>query len=163
FASEENSSLSADFNPTKPDRTLEAEYIAFAAVGGIPGQAPIGTLGGVTPVTGIGLPSGRIDLVGITLDIFGAGGNCQGVDNVLAEGRALGPGSVNGANQPINPVATPNNVRAGLNVPEGFIVGPTAGSNAGLNLTVADINQIINQGIAQAALTRAAIRLPLGS
>jgi uncharacterized protein GlcG (DUF336 family) len=163
FASEENSSLSADFNPTKPDRTLEAEYIAFAAVGGIPGQAPIGTLGGVAPVTGIGLPSGRIDLVGITLDIFGAGGNCQGVDNVLAEGRALGPGSVDGANQPINPVATPNNVRAGLNVPEGFIVGPIAGSNAGLNLTVADINQIISQGIVQAALTRAAIRLPLGS
>src|SRR5262249_19080162 len=86
-----------------------------------------------------------------------------GVDNVLAEGQALGPGNVNGTNQPINPVATPNNVRAGLNAPEGFIVGPTPGLNAGLNLSVADINQIINQGIAQAALTRAAIRLPLGS
>ena len=39
FASEENSSLSADFNPTKPDLSLEAEYIAFAAAGGSSGSA----------------------------------------------------------------------------------------------------------------------------
>src|SRR5262249_51098481 len=34
FASEENSQLSADFNPNKPDRSMEAEFIAFAAAGG---------------------------------------------------------------------------------------------------------------------------------
>src|SRR5207248_5803460 len=72
FASEENSQLSADYNPAKPDRAMEAEYMAFAAVGGSAGAGhSIGFLGGVGPVPGIGLPFGRIDLVGVTLDIFG--------------------------------------------------------------------------------------------
>ncbi len=34
FASAENSVLSSDFNPALPDLAQEAEYIAFAAVGG---------------------------------------------------------------------------------------------------------------------------------
>jgi len=41
-------------------------------------------------------------------------------------------------------------------VPSGFLVGPTAGGS----FTVADLNQIINQGRAKANLIRAAIRLP---
>ena len=39
YATEENSALDALYDPTKPDRTLEAEYIAFAAVGGLPGDS----------------------------------------------------------------------------------------------------------------------------
>src|SRR5262249_55823656 len=65
FATEENSSLSSTFDPTKPDRSLEAEYMAFAAVGGSPDAgAAIGTVGGVPPLPGFALPFGRIDLVG---------------------------------------------------------------------------------------------------
>src|SRR5262249_58509587 len=57
FASEENSNLSADYNPAKPDRAMEAEYDAFAAVGGSVGAGhPIGTIAGIAPVPGIGLP-----------------------------------------------------------------------------------------------------------
>ena len=48
YATEENSSLSTTFNPAKPDRTLEAEYAALAALGGLPAFGlPVGTLGAV--------------------------------------------------------------------------------------------------------------------
>jgi uncharacterized protein GlcG (DUF336 family) len=155
YASESNSSLSADYDPSKLDRSFEAEFVSFSAVGGIPGQFPIGTLDGVPPVVGITLPNGRIDLVGITLDIFGPGGR-MGPDNLVAFGRTLGTGTVNGDN-----AGFPS--RPGEPVEDGFIVAPTAGSNPGVNLTTGDINQIINQGIAQANETRAAIRLPAGT
>ena len=42
-------------------------------------------------------------------------------------------------------------------VPEGFLVLP----HDGVGVTAADVLQIINAGIQQANLTRAAIRLPL--
>ena len=63
FATEENSSLSATFDPTKPDRTLEAEFTALAAVGGSD-AFPVGALGGVPPDPNIRrLPSDvRIDM-----------------------------------------------------------------------------------------------------
>src|SRR5205085_5220766 len=63
YATEENSSQSTTFDPTKPDRTLEAEFIAF-------------TVAGPT----IPNPNGRIDLGGITLNIIGPGGD-QGQTN----------------------------------------------------------------------------------
>src|SRR5206468_1212278 len=37
YADEENSALSANFDPNKRDRSMEAEFMAFAAVGGSPG------------------------------------------------------------------------------------------------------------------------------
>src|SRR5205085_4452007 len=72
FASAENSSLSANFDPSKPDLSMEAEFIALAAAGGS-SQAgfPIGTLAGIPPVPGFDLPFPRIDLAGITLDTVG--------------------------------------------------------------------------------------------
>ena len=92
YATEENSSLSTTYDPKKPDRSLEAEYIAFAAVGGAPGIGiPIGTIAGIPPVPGTGLPltqqNMRIDLVGITLDIVGPGG-IQGPGQLAAYGKA---------------------------------------------------------------------------
>ena len=50
YASEENSSLSADYNPTKPDRSLEAEYDAFAAVGGAPLSTPASARSTASPL-----------------------------------------------------------------------------------------------------------------
>src|SRR5262249_32740748 len=66
FATEENSQTVKNtlFDPGKPDRSLEAEYIAFAALGGSQGSGyTFGALGGIDPVPGISLPFGRIDLV----------------------------------------------------------------------------------------------------
>jgi subtilisin family serine protease len=68
---EDNSGLEAMFDPTRPDRSLEVEYVAFAALGG--SQAPP-VNSPLVPVSPFGLPGGRIDLVGITLDVFGPKG-----------------------------------------------------------------------------------------
>jgi uncharacterized protein GlcG (DUF336 family) len=158
YASAENSRLSATFDPSKPDRAQEAEYIAFAALGGS-AQAgySIGTVGGVPPVPGIGLPFGRIDLVGITLDIFGPGG-VQGPQNLVTYGSTLTPGTVNGNNLPLTPGGPPTTL-AGQTVADGWLVAP----HDGVGVSAADVVRIVEQGIAQADITRAAIRLPLGS
>jgi uncharacterized protein GlcG (DUF336 family) len=162
YADAENSSLSANYDPSKPDLSLEAEYIAFAAAGGSSGAGfSIGTLGGVPPIPGFDLPFGRIDLVGLTLPIYGPNGN-QGPQSLVAFGHNLGTGNPNsGSNQLIghNPDGSPIYLAAGTPVPSGWLVTPHAGSG----LTAADVEQIVQQGIAQANLTRSAIRLPLGT
>jgi len=164
YASESNSSMSTNYNPTKPDRTLEAEWIAFAAVGGattpIGGVAtlPVGVLGGIPVPQGFGLPNGRIDLVGITLDIFGPGGNA-GLGVVAQVGAIVGRGSPNDGTNQVIVAGNPNLTRAGFPVPTGWLITPHDGNG----VTAADVVRIVTQGINQANLTRAAIRLPLGT
>ncbi|MBA4189548.1 MAG: hypothetical protein C0467_16305 [Planctomycetaceae bacterium] len=164
YATEMNSILSATYDPSKPDRSLEAEWMAYAAVGGTTttvtngiNPVPIGTIGGVAVPAGFGLPTGRIDLVGITLDIFGPSGQ-QGIDTLLAVGAAVGRGTPQGANQVIV-MGDPNLTRDGVVVPQGWLIQP----HDGVGVTAADVMQIVTQGINQANLTRAAIRLPLGT
>jgi uncharacterized protein GlcG (DUF336 family) len=158
FASEENSNLNSNFDPSKPDRAMEAEYDAFAAVGGSAGAGhPIGDIAGIPPVPGIGLPFGRIDLVGVTLDIFGPRG-LQGPDILVDFGSRLGTGNPNsGFNAAIDKMG--NTLASSLPVPDGWLVTP----HAGTGITADDVIRIVNQGIAQANQTRAAIRLPLNS
>jgi uncharacterized protein GlcG (DUF336 family) len=161
FATEENSSLGTTFDPTKRDRSLEAEYIAFVTAGGAPalGFTP-GPVGGANPVAGFALPltpeNMRIDLVGITLDIIGPGG-IEGPARLVRFGQAVGPGVVNGTNRQVN--AGGDTLIPGLPVPEGYLVVP----HDGVGITAAQVNDIIVNSFAQAALTRAAIRLPLDS
>jgi uncharacterized protein GlcG (DUF336 family) len=162
FASEENSSLSADFNPTKPDLSLAAEAIAFEAVGGAPGLGlGVGAIGGVAPVPGVAFPltedQQRIDLVGVTLDIVGPGG-LQGPSRVVAVGAGLGVGDPNsGVNEKVN--TTGDTLRDGQPAPDGWLVTP----HDGVGVSAAQVTVIIQQGIRQAEITRAQIRLPLGS
>jgi uncharacterized protein GlcG (DUF336 family) len=161
YASEENSSLSADFNPAKPDLSLEAEFIGLAAVGGSSALGlPVGTLGGVPPLPGFDFPGGgRIDLVGITLPIVGPGGD-QGPANLVAYALAnlgVGQGNPNsGVDEPVDSAGTL--FKTGVTVPDGWLVVP----HDGVNITAAEVQQIIAQGINEANLTRAQIRLPLG-
>jgi uncharacterized protein GlcG (DUF336 family) len=168
FATEENSSLSTTYDPTKPDRSLEAEWIAFAAVGGAIGALPVGEINGVPlPAQITGIPFGRIDLVGITLDIIGPMGIRTGPMIVQAVGQQVGVGHPNdGRNVPVSagPDGIPNTAddiitRDGLVVPEGWLVLP----HDGVGITAAEVERIITQGIEQAFRTRAAIRLPLSS
>jgi uncharacterized protein GlcG (DUF336 family) len=158
YATEENSVLSTTYDPLRPDRSLEAEYDAFAAAGGSSAAGfPVGALGGVPALPDFDLPFGRIDLGGITLDIYGPLG-LQGPKNLVEYGLTLGHGNPDsGTNEPVDPAS--HLFLAGQAVPEGWLVVPHAGGG----LTAADVAQIIQQGIAQANLTRAAIRLPLGS
>lgn len=153
-------------------RVLEAEWVAYAAAGGSLGAArmynqpalSVGTLGGV-PRMGFDLPFGRIDLVGITLEVFGPNPtqhNPQpGVITLLNKGRQVGP-APHGSSGADVPVTTSKTVRyiPGKTVPFGWLVTPRNSPIPG-GPTAADVKQLINQGIAQAKLTRAAIRLDL--
>ncbi len=173
YADEENSALSSNYDPKKPDLSVEAEYIAYAAVGGSAAAGfPVGTLAGIPPVPGISLPFGQITLVGITLPLFGPGTAVDGPENLVRQGKSLGTGDPNsGVNEPllqpdangqvtpgVSPLA-PGNLLPGTPVPEGFLVEPHAGGG----LTANQVLQMIAQGVQQAIQTRAAIRLPLNS
>src|SRR5262249_13293604 len=95
YASEENSVLSADYNPNKPDLSFEAEWMACAAAGGSPqANAPVGTIAGINPLPGFALPFGRIDLAGITLPIYGPDPTL-GPQQLLAAGPGYGVGNPN--------------------------------------------------------------------
>jgi uncharacterized protein GlcG (DUF336 family) len=162
YATEENSSLSTTFDPTKPDRSLEAEWMAFAAAGGAVGlpttrpqfPGPVGTINGVRPIDGFILPGGSIDLIGITLDIFGPGG-IQGAKKLADLGSILGRGNPDsGTNQPVT--AGGATLLGGLPVPEGWLVTP----HNGVGISADQVNRIIQDGLLQAGRTRAAIRLP---
>jgi uncharacterized protein GlcG (DUF336 family) len=180
--------LSTTHDPKKPDRSLEAEWIAFAAVGGTralaAGQSvdltPVGDLGGVAlPADLMGLPAGRIDLVGIQLDVFGPGGANNGNIILRLVGAQVGRGDPNdGTNLPVGPAtlappgtngnlhvpAAPGGaggvtLRAGLPIPDGWLVVP----HDGVGVTAAEATSIILSGLNQAATVRAAIRLPIGA
>ena len=156
-------------------KVLEAEWIAYAAVGGVrfltppsntfkTGNGSVGVLNGVAPVPGIGLPFGRIDLVGITLEIFGpnptATNRQTGVDTLIRKGWQVGRGSpLSGDNQPVTGGGA--FFQDGLPVPEGWLVTPHASPSGASSLTAADVTRIVEQGIDEARLTRAAIRLNL--
>ncbi len=190
FATEENSSLNdaGFYDPKKPDLSEEAEYIAFVAAGGSSGAgystntAHFNAAKGLPPLPGFDIPFGRIDLVGITLDLFGAHG-LQGPRNLVDFGGTLGTGNVNsGVNVPVTlplpgavGVGTSTGLAAALKdvaqgaqtaipgdaVPSGWIVTPHAAADG--SLTAADVTEIVQRGIAEANRIRSAIRVPLNS
>ena len=146
-------------------RVLESEYIAFAAVGGSAaaaqhvGGAQIGEINGVARVAGLDLPFGRLDLVGIQLEVVGPIAGELGVEQLLEFGRSLGVGDPSsGANQTVSGGDT---VLDGQSVPEGWLVTPH--DSATDDITAADVEQIISQALLAAHETRAAVRLPLNS
>jgi len=142
---------------------LQSEWIAYAAAGGF-ATAPVGNIGGIAPVAGLGLPVGRIDLVGITLEIVGPGNSItQGLNVILQTsiyaGQEFGTQFNGHHDQVVDPTAVDPKHRPGKRVPEGYLVQPTNGNG----ITAAQVQQIIAQGINEANNTRAAIRLPLGT
>ena len=173
YASEENASMSSNHDPSRPDRTLQAEVVALAAVGGssqlrsnehepdffrrifanLPGVLNLPELDIPVP------PPGGINLVGITLDIVGPGG-AAGPDVLVNVASQIHLGSGNrdsGRDVPVDPGG--DVYVTGKAVPEGWLVLP----HDGAALSAADVTRMIDQGIAQAQMTRAAIRLPLNS
>ena len=173
YATEENSTLSSTFDASKPDRSLEAEWIAFAAVGGttvsVDGTPPltVGALGGVAAPAGLGLPTGRLDLVGIQLDVFGLGGAFQGAQQLQFTAATVGRGSPNdGINLPVGAgtdgvagTADDPTLLGGNAVPDGWLVLPHDGNGIRADEVVA----IVANGLQQASKTRAAIRLPIST
>jgi len=96
----------------------------------------------------------RINLGGIALQSFGPKAGPLGVQALFNLASRLGPGAVNGTNQPVT--AGGATALDGMAQPFGWLVAPKNGSV----LTAADVARIINQGIAQAEKTRAQIRIP---
>ncbi|MEY3459721.1 MAG: hypothetical protein RL215_2878, partial [Planctomycetota bacterium] len=151
---------------TNAPRVLEAEFIALAAAGGSLGaatftspvpEAAVGAIAGIPPVDGIDLPFGNITLVGIELEIVGPTPGIQGVRDLIAFGQTLTPGAINGTDLPVN-IGGDLHID-GLPVPAEWLVAP----KDGVGITAAEVQQIIDTGIAAAAKTRAAIRIPVGN
>ncbi|MFN7730414.1 MAG: dockerin type I domain-containing protein, partial [Pirellula sp.] len=147
-------------------KVLESEFIAFFATGGTvvgPGATSVKQFEGKAPplppdIKGI---SGRIDLVGITLEIYGPHptqyNTAPSQVQLLNVGQKTGGGQ--GENSGTNQRVLPNDTETldGMTVPEGWLVKPHASKVD--NLTAADVDKIIKDGIQQAEKTRAAIRL----
>jgi uncharacterized protein GlcG (DUF336 family) len=159
FATEENSKLNTPllYNPRKLDLSEVAEYMAFVAAGGskTAGVPLSGPVNGAPALPEFTLPFGRIDLAGITLDLFGGHG-LEGLNNLLSFGRTLGTGNpADGVNVPVDSMG--DTTLPGQAVPYGWLVTP----HDGTGLTAADVESIVERGIAEANQVRAQIRLPL--
>lgn len=157
-------------------KVLEAEWIAFAAACGSSGaaatigvDASVGELDGVPCPKGYDLPFGRIDLVGITLEIYGPNPTTAhpqpGVVTLLSVGAAVGVGdATSGADQI---VVLGDFYRDGVAVPKEWLVEPRDSTllnpDGTPQITEAQVRTIIENAIAEANLVRAGIRLPIGS
>ena len=145
YATFENSALSDNFNPHKPDLSLQAEFMALSAA-----NAGIDNI--AIPAAFLAQP---ISLAGIILDTVGPGG-LLGLNRLLAFGSTLGTSPGTGIDMPVDTMG--DKYLAGVEVPDGWLVLPHAGGG----LTAAEVTQIIDQGINTANATRAQIRLPNG-
>ncbi|MGI9456094.1 MAG: GlcG/HbpS family heme-binding protein [Aeoliella sp.] len=134
---------------TNAPKVLEAEFMALAVA------ANEEAIAGIDPVDGFGTSIGRIDLVGITLETVGP--HRGGIGLVQSFGQSLSAGAVVSGNE--IQVTQNNMFLDGLQVADGWLVSPKAGTN----LTATEVQQMIERGIAEAELVRSAIRLPLGS
>ena len=153
---------------TNSARTLEAEWIALAAVGGAVDD-PIGTVNGVDPVPWIRLRAtrnSRLTLVGIELEIIGPHPDGRrffqpGIDTIFRVGASVLGNAPNakdsGTDLPVNMGG--DLAIAGELVPEGWLVMPRNSPDPGSNITAADVHQIIANAVAEANRVRAAIRL----
>jgi uncharacterized protein GlcG (DUF336 family) len=156
---------------TNAPKVLESEYAAFVAsagegitVGMSAFYRDISDINAdLTPLPDYTALSGRIDLVGLTLEIYGPTPTPQfrvpGIDRLLSFGRSLGPGEVSGTQ--INVGLDATEIK-GQPVPEGWLVAPHDSSVPG-GLTAADVQQIIETGVTEANRTRAAIRLDINN
>lgn len=166
-ASQRGNQPQTEASRTNAPRVLEAEAIAIAAAagGGLVGQrAFTRDLSDINaklePLPNFVLPSGRLDLVGITLEVFGptptAHSPIPGLDRILQVARSHGPmGFSSGEDRVVN--TNGDKHLSGQSVPEGWLVAPHDSSDG--KLTAAQVEQMILNGVKQADVTRAAIRL----
>ena len=166
----------SEYARTNAPKVLEAEWIAYAAAGGSSMLAggSIGTLGGVARVPGYDLLAGRIDLAGITLETYGpnptAANPKKGYQTLIDVGARVGQGSsTTGENQVVDPGPDGDPTTTGDNddalngkvVPDGWLVLPHG--LPGGSISMAEVITIVDSSIAQANLTRAAIRVNLAT
>ncbi len=171
YASFEQNNLPNNPSQTQSQRMnspleQQAEWMAFAAVGGSSGAGlSVGAINGVPALPNtfnIPFLPGGISLGGITVDDFGAGGTYFGPLAVAKEGTLVRPGGA--ANGTDLPVDTGGDMYLKAQpIPFGWLVAPRSSPDGSSSLTVANITTIIDQGVTEANLDRSQIRLPLGS
>ncbi|MDA0283848.1 MAG: heme-binding protein [Planctomycetota bacterium] len=161
-----------EYDRTNAPKVLEAEFIAVVAAGGS-NSAPGAAKAPFHPIADLDVPFGRLDLVGIQLEVIGPTPGILGVRQLLAFGNTLefnaktGPlsGDINGTDEPVT-IGGDLSI-AGECVPFGWLVTPHDGGDfdgdTNPDITAAEVEQIINQSRAEAALVRAAVRLPISS
>jgi uncharacterized protein GlcG (DUF336 family) len=177
--------LQAAVDRTNAPKVREAEWIAFAATGGssTAGES-VPALNGIAPVTGFDLPFGRIDLVGITLEVIGPNPTADdpraGLTQITELGSQLSLGNpANGVDHIIGSDNTGTSIlyAGGTQVPDQWLVMPQAGKLHALTdengdpildsmdnqvtaqITQQDVETIINNSITRANEVRAGIRL----
>ena len=163
---------------TNAPKVLEAEYMALMAVGGSLAAGAVGIPGAsgdifegeglLEAIPSLDLPFGRLDLVGITLQVIGPIANRQGVGEVIAHGMSIGraegaSGLFAAPDGTLTAVdaAVPNNAVNfvdGRAVPHGFIVPPRNGSTED-SIRAEEVQTVIQNAIAAAEQVRAAVRL----
>ncbi|QDU28568.1 hypothetical protein ETAA8_36710 [Anatilimnocola aggregata] len=183
-AANENAKPQTNEQRLNAPKVLEAEWIAFAAAGGATGlktlknqSVKINAINGVPalPSYDVLAKQGRIDLAGVTLELVGpnptAKNRLPGVETIQRIGMQVmvGGDGTSGMDQVVDPGADMNPATPadnelylpGETMPDGWLVTPHVSPTGASSLTVADIERIVTQGIAQAEKTRAAIRLNL--
>ncbi|QDT36410.1 matrixin family metalloprotease [Stratiformator vulcanicus] len=147
---------------TNASRVLEAEFIAVMAAGG--SNLANNEVGGFKPtnhpVPTLDVPFGRLDLVGIQLQVIGPVAGTKGLLQLRDFAQQnIRAGAASGADQQIN--AGGDLAQAGLVVPEGMLVTPHA-STVDPELTAERVNQLIFDAVEAAKNVRAAVRLDAG-
>jgi uncharacterized protein GlcG (DUF336 family) len=149
---------------TNTTQEYEAEFMGFVAAGGSSslGLPETGVVNGAPAVAGYDINHAVvIDMAGITLPAVGPGNPLEGGQVIKQFGsQFVVPGSnhINGFDLPIDTAG--DTTANGKPVPYGWLVIPH--TTAYSSLTVADITNIISQGVAEASIDRSAIRA-LGS
>lgn len=168
-ASERGGTAQTEKERTNASKVLEAEFTALIAAAGTGLVGPsafvrdLSEFNNALPsLPDFFLPTGRIDLVGITLEIYGPHPDPSfrqpGIDRLIQVGRSLGRGSDSGENKVVN--GDGDTLLAGQSVPEGWLVAPHD-SAVDTELTAERVEQIILTGVNEADRTRAAIRLDI--
>ncbi len=154
---------------TNAPLVLDAEFSALIAAAGGGMVGPSAFLrdlrefdSKLAPLTNFVLPTGRIDLVGLTLELFGpnptTASPIPGIDRLINVGRSVGQGAASGELVKVNKPG--DTLLAGQAVPQEWLVAPHASKMPG-GLTAEQVQTIIENGVAEAELTRAAIRLDI--
>jgi uncharacterized protein GlcG (DUF336 family) len=123
----------------------------IARAGGLGGSLPLSTGQAHRLVNRVNAAA-RINLGGIALQSFGPRAGPSGVRTLFRLARLLGPGTVNGTNQPVGPGG--ETLLPGQPQPDGWLVPATDG----VLLSAADVTRLVEQGVSQARRTRAQIR-----
>ena len=145
-------------SPLQPLGVTLTPASILARAGGLQGTAPLSVAQARNLVDRVNAQA-RINLGGIALQSFGPQAGPLGVTTLFQLYAALNrpaSGTVNGMLRPVAPGGVL--LLAGLEQPSGWLVAPQSSLLPG-GLSAVEVERIVTQGVQQASITRAQIRL----